>query len=131
MIPLWKLRQYVSATGREAISDWRKSMPKGPFKAVMDTFLGNMVKLERWTPPRFEPMTGNLSGFHELRWKAGKIQHRLLGRVIGEREFLMLVGCTHKGDVYTPPSALETLIDRDKRIKTREATTSEYRVLTS
>ena len=128
---MWKLTQFVSGNDRAAISDWRKSMPRGPFKATLDTFLANMVKLEQWGAPDFKPMTGNLKGLHELRWKAGRVQHRIIGRLTGEQEFLMLIGCTHKDDVYDPPSALDTALERDRKIKNQEASISEYEFLTS
>ncbi len=97
--------------------------------AAMDGFLSIMVKMDDWTPPDFKPMRRELRGFHELRWKAGGVQHRIIGRLTGDRTFLMLIGCTHKGTVYTPPNALETAIERDRLVRTQGATTSEYEIL--
>lgn len=129
MLPAWKLTEFeFPASGRGAIEDWRKGFPQGPFKASLDTFLKTMVKLEQWGPPQFEPMTGRLAGFHELRWKAGRIQHRIIGELKGN-EFVMLVGCTHKDNVYNPPNSLDTALVRAKQLSNGEAKTREYKVL--
>jgi len=50
MIRKWRLYQYVSPAGRRAIDDWRKSLPIGPPRADMDTFLRDMVKRDLWEP---------------------------------------------------------------------------------
>jgi hypothetical protein len=105
-------------------------MAAGTFRADLDAFLKVMVKKSAWDAPDFKPMKGKLAKFHELRWFSGKTQHRIIGFLGREREFIMLVGCTHKQNVYKPAEALESVLKRKKQLDLKEATTSEYKVLT-
>ncbi|MCU1338744.1 MAG: hypothetical protein JWO19_4325 [Bryobacterales bacterium] len=38
----------------------------------------------------------------------------------------MLIGCTHKGKVYDPPSAFGTMENRRKKLKDAEGTLAKY-----
>lgn len=124
----WKLYQYVSPAGRKAIDDWRKDLPVGAPRADMDTFLRDMVKRDKWEPPDLEPLHGRLAGLTELRWKSGRLPHRIFGYRIADHEYVMLIGCTHKGS-YDPPSAEETVLDRRDKIRNHEAGFDEYRLI--
>ncbi len=128
MIRKWRLYQYVSPAGRRAIDDWRKSLPIGPPRADMDTFLRDMVKRDLWEPPDLEPLRGTLHGLTELRWKSGKLPHRIFGYQPGDHEYLMLIGCTHR-ETYDPPGALETVLVRRRQIQDHEASIDEYRLI--
>jgi len=66
----------------------------------------------------------------ELRWRSGRKPYRILGCQSGERDYTMLVGCTHDGKKYDPPDALETAVRRKKQIESGEAQAHEYRLLT-
>jgi len=127
-ISKWRLWQYRSPNGRCAIDDWRKCLSVGAPRADFDTFMRDMVKLHKWEPPDFEPLHGQQSGFQELRWKSAKVQHRILGYIVRDREFGMLIGCTHK-ESYDPPDALTTLLKRKSMIDAGEASLVEYRLI--
>jgi hypothetical protein len=123
----WKLQQYVTSGGRGAIEDWRKKLPPGA-RADCDTFLKLMVKSKTWEPPDLKLLRGDCHGLAELRWPSGGAQYRILGHRLGENEFLMLIGCTHKQKIYDPPAAFETAKRRFKEISKNEASYSEYRL---
>jgi hypothetical protein len=127
----WRLLQYLSSGGRGAIDDWRKSLPVNPQQADLDTFLKMMVKLDKWEYPHIKPLTGPHAGLTELRWKSGGLQHRIVGYRTGEHEYLMLVGCTHRGKQYNPSDALNTARRRKQQIEQKEALSNEYKLLTS
>jgi hypothetical protein len=116
--------------GRRAIADWRRSLPVGHPQAFMDTFLRDMVKQEVWKPPELEPLHGEQRGLTELRWKCGKLPHRIVGYVLAEHQYLMLIGCTHR-EAYDPPQALDTALVRWKQIQNREASIDEYQLILS
>lgn len=98
----------------------------------MDAFLKQLAKQDSWAPSDIKPLKGkHLKGLYELRWKSGGVQHRLIGYTSAGHEFLLLIGCTHKGKVYDPPSALQTATERKKLVQTGAATTSEYHLLSS
>jgi hypothetical protein len=128
MLAKWRLYQYVSLNGRKAIDDWRKTLPVGPPRADMDTFLRDMVKIEKWEPPELELLHGEQAGLTELRWKSGKLPHRIFGYQVGDHEYLMLIGCTHR-ETYNPPGALETVLVRRRQIQNNEASIDEYQLV--
>jgi hypothetical protein len=60
----------------------------------------------------------------QLDFIADKRQYRLLG-VFGSvrKQAVLILGCYHKGDSYTPQEALETACKRAKALRERRATT--------
>jgi hypothetical protein len=133
----WRLEEYVSPNGREAITSWRKKLKVGAPKAFLDKFLKDRVKEFRWTSPQIDALTGEkYQGLSELRWKCGR-PHRIIGYTVklpkadGPKEerkglFVMLIGCTHDGKKYYPTECLDSAADRKKEIEQGKAKTGEY-----
>src|SRR5713226_4016668 len=115
---LWNFNQFRSVSGRDSISDWRKGLSPAR-RAVMDVFLDRIAKMRTWPSDICDPIKG-YSGCWELRWTAEKVEHRVFGYYGGPLLFVMLVGCTHKGKVYDPPGAFETMEKRKKSLKSGE-----------
>jgi len=91
-----------------------------------------MTKREVWKYPDIDQLRGDqYKAFTELRWKSCKKQHRIFGRQLAGHEYLMIIGCTHKDDVYDPPGVWESLIERNKQIESGEATYIEYSLIVS
>jgi len=128
----WKFHQFVSPAGRKAIVDWRSGdLSPGNERADLDNFLKSMAKLDKWEYPDIGPLKGKPNkGLTELRWRSGKVPHRLIGYQIGEHEYVFLIGCTHNAKKYNPPSALETARKRRDSLKNKEATICEYQLTT-
>jgi hypothetical protein len=122
----WKLQEYVKGAGRGAITDWNKKLVPGA-QAECDAFLKLIVKIKSWELPDFKLLRG-YPGLGELRWKSGGVQFRIIGRRIGEYEFLMLIGCTHKQKRYNPADALETANHRFKEISNGQGSYNEYKL---
>ena len=125
----WRLFEYVSPNGRQAIADWRKGLPVGQPRAYLDIFLRDMVKRDVWEPPDFEALHGKQQGLWELRWKCGKLPHRIVGYTLTEHQFLMLIGCTHR-ESYDPQDALNTALVRKTQIQDEKASYDEYKLIT-
>ena len=131
MMIKWRLFQYVSPNGRRAIEDWRKQLPVGSPRADLDTFLKVMVNSAKWEPPDIAFLKGDrYKGITELRWKSGRVPHRILGYQTGDHEYLMLIGCTHNARKYDPPDAMETARRRREEIQKGAASSNEYTLLT-
>lgn len=128
MTSKWKLFEYTSPNGRRAIADWRKGLPIGPPRAYLDTFLRDIAKQDEWESPAFEALSGELRGLWELRWKCGKLPHRIFGYVLADHQFVMLIGCTHR-ESYDPQNALETALIRWRQIQNNEASYDEYQLI--
>jgi hypothetical protein len=91
-----------------------------------------MVKIDQWTiPDHLKFLKGKGAGLTELRWNAGHVPYRIIGYQNGDHEYLMLIGCTHNANKYSPPHAIETAQDRKKAIQQGVASRVEYQLLTS
>lgn len=129
-VVVWSLFQYVSSSGRKAIEDWRNSLTISRM-ADFDIFIRNMMKKPKWEYPDIGGLSGkHLKGFRELRWRSDNIPHRIGGYFSADDEFVMLIGWTHNAKKYDPPSALDTLQLRKKKLTTGEARFCEYSILT-
>jgi hypothetical protein len=124
---LWTFKQFRSASGRDAIADWRKGLSPAR-RAVLDIFMDRIAKMKAWPTGICDPIRG-YSGYWELRWTAEKVEHRIFGYYAGQLSFAMLIGCTHKGKVYDPPSAFETMQDRKSKITNKEGSLSTYELV--
>lgn len=61
----------------------------------------------------------------QLDFIADKKQYRLLGVFRPGRQAVLVVGCYHKGKVYTPKDAIETACKRAKALREGRATIVE------
>jgi hypothetical protein len=121
----WRFEQFTSAAERKAIDDWRRNVLSPARRAIFDTFLKRLAKMESWPTGICDPLKG-YPGKWELRWTAEKVEHRIFGYYGGPQVFVMLIGCTHKGKIYDPRGAFETMVDRARKLQTGEGTPSEY-----
>jgi hypothetical protein len=55
-------------------------------------------------------------GVNELGFKAAGRPYRLLVKFDGELQVVILCGCFHKGDQWTPKNALETTVKRARAL---------------
>src|SRR6266478_3313524 len=124
---LWTFQQFRSAGGRDSISDWRRGLSPAR-KAVFDVFMDRIAKMKTWPSGICDPIRGH-SGYWELRWTAEKVEHRIFGYYGGPLLFVMLLGCTHKGKVYDPPSAFQTMKDRSGKLKNQEGVLAIYELV--
>src|SRR2546427_1280920 len=122
---VWRFRQFRTWTGRKAIDDWRRGLSQAR-RATFDLFLDRVAKMNSWPTGICDPIK-NHAGCWELRWTAEKVEHRIFGYYGAGKEFVMLVGCTHKGKVYDPPGAFEILDTRKAQIADGIGGLDEYR----
>lgn len=77
-------------------------------------------------------MKGKLAKYKvwELRFQCGdKREYRLFGVTGNERkQAIFLMGCYHKGGVYTPADALNTTLRRAKDLKEKKAAIYERKI---
>lgn len=125
----WVLAQYQSPAGRRVIDDWRSSL--SPVRrADFDVFLRNLVRQSKWEYPDIQALSGkSLKGLRELRWKSENVPHRVGGYFPTDDKFTMLIGWTHNAKKYDPSSALVELPKRMKKVKSGEASTCEYQII--
>jgi len=118
------VRCYVSPAGNNKIADWYNDLSVQE-RADADEVIKNMRKTKEWKLPNYRPRLKGYTGLGELRWTSEKKEHRLIG-FLQSNVFFALMGCTHKGTVYSPADALDQADKRKSQIENGKAITVEY-----
>jgi len=104
---------YILPSGNNDIAAWycRQS---AECRASFDDLLDILCKKAIWSEPEFKRLD---NGLGEIRWKSGGVQHRVIGCAWKNPPgYLLLIGCTHKQIVYSPPNAIQTADKRRRGI---------------
>lgn len=115
----WVFMDYVSPAGTNQIKKWSKKALTIQERSDFETLLVNLAKSKQWGLPDFKRMSGgHMAGLGEIRWKSP--QGTPL-RVIGmagtvSGQYVLLIGFSHKGQVYNPPDALDTAVKRKREL---------------
>jgi hypothetical protein len=129
----WRFYVIRYPTGKQPVDEWALSLSEQARFALADALkdahkienLTDWLCFKRW-------MKGKLKKYKvlELRFSCGdKREYRLLGVVGDERkQMIFLLGCHHKGSVYTPTAALETAFNRARDLYNQEVTIHERKV---
>lgn len=110
----WKINCYLSSSGRDVIDDWFRD--QGP--KVQAEFLARLHYLKQqpitgWTRPHFARLTGDCAGLGEIRFKADRVQHRLLGFFgPAQAEFSIVICAQEKDGKFEPRDACKTGLHR-------------------
>lgn len=127
----WSFHDYLEG-GQDPIEDWYDSGLSDGGRYRFDNLLKNMAKTKshlQWGGFKF--LKGEPKKYHiwQLDFIADGRQYRTLG-VFGSvrRQAVLLVGCYHKGKVYTPPNALEIACTRASKLKNNQAETIERKI---
>ncbi len=122
--PYLRLRQVAAADGAGVITKWLKQYPaaRARFRVRVE-YLAKCPDTE-WNIKQFKRLGGGLS---EIKWEADK-PFRALGFYRGGY-FVMVLGCTHKQDVYDPSNCIETAKKRMKEAKDGKWNIVDYDLL--
>lgn len=121
----WTFKDYVTANGRNAITDWIDSQPAGTskrLKSALNTLLLILEGQERLERPSVGQLRGKpCRGLFELILLVDKIQFRPIG-CYGPKddEFTLLAGATENGKKLIPASICDTANTRKQDIKRKE-----------
>jgi hypothetical protein len=119
----WRFWAYLSPAGRDPIRDWRKKDLEKQQCTDMDALIRIWRKQAQWDSRDFKPLGTGLS---EFRFKSCKTQLRLVGFYWPAKNpadltingnYTFLIGCSHKQQIYEPPSALATAAERMELLK--------------
>ena len=96
-------------------------------RAIFRVRTENLAKTNRaqWNKTQFRKIEGEL---YEIKWKADNVQWRSLGFDY-EGFFVMVLGCTHKGNTYDPPGWKATALRRIKEVKNGQWNRIEFKHL--
>jgi hypothetical protein len=118
IVVVWVFRDYVSPSGRNQIADWYTGL-RPQVKADFDRLIQILERTREWREPFFKRLKGKkYRGLGEFRWETARVQYRIIG-CVGSRsgEYVLLIGCIHKGSVYNPPECLDTAVQRMKFLR--------------
>ena len=127
----WSLRDYVEGAD-SPIEDWYLNDLSIAGKLAFDALLKNTVKTENhleWSGFKYPHGELRRERIWQVVFGADGRQYRVLG-VFGSlrKQAVLLVGCYHKGKVYTPPNAFDTAIKRAKTLREGKAGTRERKI---
>jgi hypothetical protein len=115
----WQFFDYLE-NGQNVIEPWYQGLSE----SGQDTF-DDLVKLNAKTPlPANWGCSKVLQGEYkeeglwEWRFFSNDRQQRVVGMFgIKRKEAVFLIGCSHKGKIYTPPRCLDTALKRAKEVR--------------
>jgi phage-related protein len=118
--------------GHNLIEEWYQEELSEEAQFNFDAVLKNQQKVEsvlNWTGFKYLKGKPKEERIWQLDFIADKRQYRLLG-VFGERRknAVLILGCYHKGDNYTPKDALEMARKRARALREGRAKTSERKI---
>ena len=117
MPAVWTFRCYRTVGGRDVVSDWyEKQRPE--VQAKFDTTIEFLIQAEphEWDRPSFGKLAGPCAGLGEIRFKAGRTQHRPLGFTEPGCKFTIVFVAQEKGGRFVPPTACETALSRKTEV---------------
>lgn len=107
-------------SGANRIENWYQNELSQEGKDSFDALLKNTSKIQNhldWGGFKFLKGEARKERIWQLDFRADKRQYRVLGVFEPGKRAILLVGCFHKGAVYTPPDAIETGCKRAKALR--------------
>jgi hypothetical protein len=106
---LWKFSVYQSTSGKTEVQneiDGYNTYDRQKFVRAVSHL--SVSPIAQWNKPKARKLTGH-DPLHEICYQANNRPTRALGYFQdGEKEFVIVLICYHKGKVYEPPEAFET-----------------------
>lgn len=116
----WTFRCYCASDGkRDVIQDWYDSQSpetQAEFDNTLD-FLRPRGR-DEWKRPQFDVLHGECAGLGEIRFKANRVEHRIVGYFGPDRmKFAMLVAAIEKDKKFIPKSTCRTAQRRKTEVE--------------
>jgi len=120
--PNLRLREVVDAGGNGVITKWLRS--KHDARARLRIRVQNLRRIPRveWPTTQFRHLGSHV---YEIKWKASNKEFRALG-FDRKGYFVLVIGCTHKQNVYDPAECLSTARRLKGEVENDERTTIDF-----
>jgi hypothetical protein len=118
----FRLKELAGPSGKGLITSWLSHYPGARAKFRVRVKNLRSTPQTQWTKKQFRSL-GN--GLFEIKWKFSKKEFRSVGFYHGGF-FVMLIGCTHKQNVYDPPSWLESAKYRKGEVENGQWNTVDH-----
>ncbi|MBS1842736.1 MAG: hypothetical protein JST77_18050 [Acidobacteria bacterium] len=121
---------FVAANGTNHVRKWYGKELSITEQATLDALLDALEKTAHWKFPEYKTLSGkHLKGLGEIRFSGDqRRQVRVIGCQWKETNFVLLLGCMHKGSVYEPASALDTAALRKKDLEHSRGSICEHEI---
>jgi hypothetical protein len=129
-IYFWSFADYVEGA-QNPIQNWYASELSEAARFQFDSVLKNTAKIQnqlQWGGSKLLKGEPKKYGIWQLDFNADGRQYRVLGVFQPGHRAVLLIGCYHKGRVYTPHNALETACKRAKKLIEKRATTIDRQI---
>lgn len=126
----WSFHDYVEG-GQNPIQGWYENDLLDGGRFGFDDLLKNSAKTKselQWSAFKYPKGDLRKEKIWQIAFTADNRQYRVLGVFRPGRRAVLVIGCYHKGKVYTPADALETAIKRAKALREGRATTRERKI---
>jgi hypothetical protein len=133
MIPLpvsgtWRFFDFVYPNGTNPVEEWYKKEAE-EVRDMLDAILKENHRIDNpinWVYSK--QLKGKLRGLWEFRYHCS-CQYRVVGCFgPARKQATLLVGCYHKGKIYTPTNALDLAVKRAGMLTRKEAGRHERKI---
>jgi hypothetical protein len=127
----WTFYDWLDSDGSNPIESWVQSQSEEVQMFFHSTLKDASKRLDHREWPSYrhkmEGRAGN-EGIHEMGFKVQGRQYRLLFKFDGEKQAVILCGCYHKVNIWTPRNAPNTAADRAKALRLGKAKRHEREI---
>jgi hypothetical protein len=119
-VKTWRFYDFVNERDDNLIEDWKNGLSEASQNAFNDILKENKKTENQLNWLGFRGfLEGGCKKYRiwELGFKCENVQYRLLNIFEPGRTVVLLVGCYHKGRVYTPADALKLACKRAKSLE--------------
>ena len=127
IIMIVRIKDFVSSDGKNYIKEWYRKKLTMEYQFKLDRLIDILSKKKPpWDPRDYKTLSGKQAVLGEIRLRANP-PIRIAGIFRENRsEFVLLIGFTHKGKIYTPPEALDTALARKKLLESNKGGTVDH-----
>jgi len=131
LAPRWAFFDFVDGGGNP-VQEWYQHELSQEGKDGFDALLKNTHKIANhleWGGFKFLKGVAREERIWQLDFRADRKQYRVLGICGAIRmQAVVLLGCYHKGDVYTPRDSIATACKRAKALREKRGITRERKI---
>jgi hypothetical protein len=122
IVAYWSFRDYVEG-GQDPVQGWHTNDLSDGGRFLFNAALKNAARTKSelgWSGFKYLKGEPSEEKIWQLDFFADGKQYRLLGVFRPARQAVLLIGCYHKGKVYTPQDAIGTATKRAKALREKK-----------
>jgi len=123
----WQFRTYTDESGHSDVEQKYQGDPE--IQAALDTKLEMLEQLsvDKWRRPWTEQLKGNCDGLVAIRFKAGKVEQRLIGFFGPDQSFTFVYWAFEKNGKYQPKGCCGIAQERKRTVQKNPKRSREFK----